>query len=164
MTTIPYPEKIYGRFDAAGKSTGFWTSDIYPPQEDGTRNATIPADAVEITFEVWDTLLDNPLTARYVNGQITLVEAPPIPPETPNPAMVEAQRANERLDAGVVAALDVAIAVKTAMQNIPDNFTAANFVASKIQLDALTEAVVAMLEGQAALPDMPGIKPPGKPP
>jgi hypothetical protein len=61
---------------------------------------------------------------------------------------LEAVRANARIDAGVEAALDVAVAVKTAMQNIPDNFSTANFVATKIQLDALTEAVVAMLRAQ----------------
>jgi hypothetical protein len=85
--------------------------------------------------------------------------APPVPPPPPAP-----RDANARLDAGVLAALDVVLAVKTAMQNIPDTFNNANFIATKIQLDALTEAMARMLEGQAALPDLPGIKPPGKPP
>jgi len=86
--------------------------------------------------------------------------APPPPPPPPQ------RDANARLDAGVLAALDVVLAVKSAMQNIPDTFNNANFIATKIQLDALTEAMAAMLQGQAALPDMPGIiKPPAiKPP
>jgi hypothetical protein len=77
---------------------------------------------------------------------------PQAPYPIPGPAVLdvplEAVRANARIDAGVEAALDVAVAVKTAMQNIPDNFSTANFVATKIQLDALTEAVVAMLRAQ----------------
>ena len=152
-------KRHYGVFDAAGAPQGFWVSDIFPAQQNGTRNAAIPAPAIEITEEVWKTLLTD-RTARYVNSQITHVAPPPLPPDPINPTLVEAQRANERLDAGVTAALDVVLAVKTAMQNIPDTFNNANFIATKIQLDALTEAMAAMLEGQAALPGLPGIKPP----
>jgi hypothetical protein len=68
------------------------------------------------------------------------VQPPPPPP---------VKDANARIDAGVMAALDVAVAVKLAMREIPDNFTEQNVVAAKIQLDALTEAVVAMLQAQA---------------
>jgi hypothetical protein len=38
------------------------------------------------------------------------------------------------------------------MQSIPDAFSTAHFTAMKIQLDALTEAVAAMLQAQAAPP------------
>jgi hypothetical protein len=146
-------KKFYGVFDAQGVSKGYYVDDIYPPQEDGTRNAAIPAAAVEITEAQWTELITDQQTARYVNGAVTHVEPPPPPPPPPLP-----RDANARLDAGVLAALDVAVAVKTAMQNIPDTFSNANFIATKIQLDALTEAMVAMLQGQAALPPI------GKPP
>ena len=69
--------------------------------------------------------------------------APPVVPPPPPPP-----DANARLDAGIAAALDVATEVKAAMQNIPDHFTEQNVIAAKIQLDALTEAVVAMLIAQ----------------
>jgi len=67
--------------------------------------------------------------------------APPAPPYVD---------ANARIDAGIEAALAVAEAVKAAMQNIPDQFSATNYTLAKIQLDALTQAVVAMLQAQAA--------------
>jgi len=83
---------------------------------------------------------------------LTLADAPILPPLA-DP--------NARLDAGVAAALDVAIAVKLAMQNLPDNFTAANFTAMKIQLDALTEAFAAMM--QALVQPSPPPSPPPPP-
>jgi hypothetical protein len=151
------PEKIYGRFDATGKPTGFWTSDVYPPQEDGTRNAAIPAEAVEITFATWEALLNDPLHARYTGGQVTYVEAPPIPPPVPDGAMVEAQRANERLDAGVTASVDVVRDVQEALHNLPNNFNAQNFAALLLQMKIMLDAFVAMLAAQADIK-------PGKPP
>jgi len=87
----------------------------------------------------------------------------PVPPPPTMDLQAEAVRANKRLDAGVLAALDVVLSVKTAMQNIPDTFNNANFIATKIQLDALTEAMAAMLQGQAALSPLakpPAVKPP----
>src|SRR6187431_1289637 len=96
------PEKIYGRFDAQGKPTGFWTSDIYPPTppsspddtSHGAPNPAIPAEAVEISYATWDALLADQLTARYVNGAVTHIAPPPIPPPVPDPPDAEAVRAN----------------------------------------------------------------------
>jgi hypothetical protein len=76
-------KKFYGVFDAEGVSKGFYVDDIYPPNENGSRNAAIPASAVEITEETWTTLLSNPATARYLNGSITYVDLPPPPPPAP---------------------------------------------------------------------------------
>lgn len=147
MTT----NRIYGVFDAQGAPQGFFVDDVYPPKEDGTRNDAIPAAATEITETEWQALLSGQPFTRYVNGEVVVDEMPPPPPPPPLPeALVEAQRANARLDAGVVAAADVAAAVRDAMQAIPDNFTATNFAAMKIQLDALTQAFAEMLQAQAS--------------
>jgi hypothetical protein len=131
--------RYYGVFDATGKAQGFFNDDIYPAQADGTRNPAIPAAAVEISEADWKLLLADQVTARYVNGAVTHVAPPPPPPPPENPTLVEAQRANARLDAGVSAAVDVAVTVRDALQAIPDNFSNAHFTAMKIQLDALTE-------------------------
>jgi hypothetical protein len=148
-------KKIYGVFDAAGVPQGYYADDIYLPKPDGSRNEAIPAAAVEITEADWNTLLAHNPFARYADGTVTIL---PTPPPPPIPAVRDA---NARLDAGVLAALDVAVAVKAAMQNIPDTFSNANFIATKIQLDALTEAMVAMLQGQADVSGKPpAIKPP----
>jgi len=102
-----------------------------------------PANRDRVTYDEWLAVPNTP---------------DPAPPPPPPPLPV--RDANARLDAGVLAALDVVLAVKSAMQNIPDTFNNANFIATKIQLDALTEAMAAMLEGQASLPSLPGAKPP----
>jgi hypothetical protein len=139
----------YGVFDPDGAPKGFYPDDIFPPKEDGSRNDAIPAAGIEITEVAWLALLADPATARYVNGQVVYIVPPPPPPVPENPTLIEAQRANARLDAGVTAAVDVAITVRDALQAIPDNFSNAHFTATKIQLDALTEAVVAMLVAQS---------------
>jgi len=78
------------------------------------------------------------------------------PPQAPYPpAPPPAPDANARLDAGIVAAYDVAVAVKTAMQATPNTFSNANFTVAMIQLDALTAAFVEMLKAQ-----MPPVPPP----
>lgn len=72
--------KFYGVFDAEGRATAFYNTDIYPPQKNGDRNAAIPAAAVEITEEQWQTLINNPQTARYVDGDVVLIVLPaPMP-------------------------------------------------------------------------------------
>jgi hypothetical protein len=75
--------KYYGVFDAQGASQAFYTDDIYPPQQNGTRNAAIPAAAVEITQADWTALLADQQTARYVNGAVTHIAPPPAPPPPP---------------------------------------------------------------------------------
>lgn len=73
--------------------------------------------------------------------------APPLPPLPP-----AAKDANARLDAGIAAAYDVAVAVKAAMQATPNVMSAANFTAAMIQLDALSVAFVEMLQAQKTPP------------
>jgi len=69
--------KFYGVFDADGRATAYFNSDIYPPQENGDRNAKIPAAAVEITEAQWLTLVNNP-QARFVDGEVVNI-VPPVP-------------------------------------------------------------------------------------
>jgi len=78
-----------------------------------------------------------------VDGGVPDPAPPPPPPPLPVPD------ANARITAGVLASLEVAIAIKTAMQAIPDTFNNQNFIAVKIQLDALTQAFASMLQAQA---------------
>jgi hypothetical protein len=73
--------------------------------------------------------------------------APPAPPPV--------QDANRRIDAGIEAAMDVAVAVQAIMQATPNNFSNANFTTAMIQLDALTAAFVEMLKAQASPPATP---------
>jgi hypothetical protein len=86
---------------------------------------------------------------QFQPGYVQWVGAGNVPdpfiPPPPAPPYVDA---NARLDAGIIAAYDVAVAVKQAMQNAPNNFTAANFSTAMIQLDALTAAFVEMLKAQ----------------
>lgn len=76
-------KKYYGVFDAQGAPQAFYADDIYPPQEDGTRNAAIPASAVEISESNWRALFGNPETARYIDGKVVYVEPPPSPEPVP---------------------------------------------------------------------------------
>ena len=68
--------KMYGMFDQYGRALGFYPDDIYPPNEDGSRNEKIPADAVEITLEQWQELLAKQPFAAYVDGEVKVLSAP----------------------------------------------------------------------------------------
>jgi hypothetical protein len=87
----PTPPKMYGVFDQYGRSLGFYPDDIYPPTEDGARNAGIPTDAVEISIEDWQTYLSNQPFAAYIDGAVVIGETPVVsalaetPPSEPNP-------------------------------------------------------------------------------
>jgi hypothetical protein len=83
--------KVYGVFLEDGRALGFYTSDIYLPQENGERNATIPKDAVEISEEDWLLYLNNQPYASYISGK-TVIGDKPVPsaivetlPPKPNP-------------------------------------------------------------------------------
>lgn len=89
---------------------------------------------------------EDPMNADWVEYQEWLaVPNVPDPYVVPPGAMLDA---NARLDAGIAAAVTVAVAVRDSMQAIPDTFSAGNFTAMKIQLDALTQAFAAMLQAQ----------------
>jgi hypothetical protein len=76
MTEDAARVKMYGTFDQYGRALGFYPDDIYLPQEDGSRNAKIPADAVEITLEQWQELLAKQPFAAYVDGEVKVLSAP----------------------------------------------------------------------------------------
>jgi len=103
---------------------------------DGARVPEDPRNADWQWYQVW---LSTP--GNTPDPAIPLPLPPPPPPD-----------ANARLDAGVGAALDVVTAIRNATQAIPDNFTAANFAATKVQIDALMQVLVAMLEAQTPPP------------
>jgi hypothetical protein len=69
----------------------------------------------------------------------------PFIPPAPAPPVLDA---NARLDAGILAAYDVAVIVKDTLQATPNGFNATNFSTAMIQLDALTAAFVEMLKAQ----------------
>jgi hypothetical protein len=77
MVMADAPKKYYGTFDATGRATGFWVDDIFPPQENGDRNAKIPAAAVELTEQQWLMLVNNP-NARFIDGEV-VTTVPPVP-------------------------------------------------------------------------------------
>jgi len=85
-TPIGPPEeekKYYGVFNEKGDPRGFYISDIYTPEKDGSRNAKIPKEAIEITRQVWWDLLEGQPLAQYHDGKVTMTGDPPIerPPE-----------------------------------------------------------------------------------
>lgn len=79
--------KIYALFDTAGRVAGFWTDDLYPPNEDGGINPAIPADVVEISAEAHARLVEFPDAWRWQNGALVAYEAPPLTPEEARAAM-----------------------------------------------------------------------------
>ncbi|WP_139811985.1 hypothetical protein [Ensifer aridi] len=76
--------KIYALFDVAGRASGFWTDDLYPPIDlDGEvfPNPAIPAVAAEISPENHRRLIEYPDAWRWQNGALTAFEPPPPTPE-----------------------------------------------------------------------------------
>jgi hypothetical protein len=71
--------KCYGRFEADGTPTGFWTDEIFPPQN-GSRSSGIPAEAVEITEAQWSDLLAGQPFTRYVDGAVKHLPDPSASP------------------------------------------------------------------------------------
>ena len=61
----------YVAFDESGRISGFWTDDLFKPQEDGTRHPAIPADAIEIDEETHRKLHYEQGKWRLIDGVIT---------------------------------------------------------------------------------------------
>ena len=77
----------------------------------------------------------------------TFTPPPPDPPPPPPP--LPTRDANIRLDAGITAAVTVAVAARDVVNALPANFTAENFAALLAQMKVVCVAFVAMLEAQA---------------
>jgi len=82
---------MYAAFDQYGRARGFYPDDVYEDQEDGSRHAKIPEDAVEISLDEWQMYLSNQPYSAFRNGAVVVLEVPvpgvliePLPP-TPNP-------------------------------------------------------------------------------
>jgi hypothetical protein len=104
-------------------------------------NAFIPNDlgnVDRIEYEEW----------RAAGGLPEVYVHVPFEPP-PSPDMLEALRANKRLDDGVVAALNIAIQVRRSMHTIPKEFSPESFSKIKLQLDILTDAFVSLIAAQA---------------
>jgi hypothetical protein len=89
-------------------------------------------------------------------------------PNTPDPAplmppVVAAVDANQRLDDGIDAAIGAAEEVRDSLHAITGTFNAANFSKFLTQAKILSDAFVAMLNAQQAVPLAPGGAP-SKPP
>src|SRR5262245_9114591 len=81
----PPPTLYYGEFDAQGSPQGFWTSDVFPPQEDGSLHRKIPKEAIEITELQWRQLLNNQPLSRFIDGKVVILDPPPPSPQPPDP-------------------------------------------------------------------------------
>lgn len=109
---------------------------------------TDPANSDYITYQAW--LADGGVPDPYVPPE-------PGPPPPPSEALVEAQRANDRLDAGIAAAASGGL---MALDNLPpvlsiksptDPVTQEQFDALQAQTDALEDTVRDMLQAQAGV-------------
>jgi hypothetical protein len=77
------PTRYFGVFNAEGRATAFYNTEIYEPEGEA-RNSKIPAEAIEITYDQWRELLSNPLQARYVDGEVIMIDPPPMPKQQPS--------------------------------------------------------------------------------
>jgi len=75
--------KAYALFDDEGVRRGSWRDDIYPPEDDGSRNRVIPAEAIEIREDQWIELINNEGLRRWQDGKVVAW----VPPE-PEPGPV----------------------------------------------------------------------------
>ena len=156
----PPPIRYYADLGPESVPKAFYTSDIYPPQENGERNTAIPLRAIEINEAEWKKLLQNP-GAAYRNGEIILPPPAPPQPETRNAfdeldvVAPETARANSRLDAGVTAAVDAAGDVQAKLRAMPPHSDPPTVEELQAQIDylatetlRLSDSYVAMLKAQ----------------
>jgi hypothetical protein len=94
---------------------------------------------------------NDPLNADRVEYEAWLA-VPNVPDPFIPPVITPHVDANERLDAGISAAIGAAEAVRDGIHNIPNNFNAVNFQAFLTQAKVLSDAFVAMLEAQQGPP------------
>lgn len=106
--------------------------------------AYIPNDPANIDRQQYQAWLD-------AGGVPDPYEPPPPPEPQPDP-LAEAERANARLDAGIEAAEDSVQAIRIVRTTAADDefVTQAQFAELQAQVQALADAVEAMLEAQAA--------------
>lgn len=96
--------RVYANFDTAGRPLGFYNDDIYPdavtygpapepseadpqpvaPETARTRNAAIPAAAVEITEAQWQDLIGNQGARRWDGQAVVPYVPPPLPVAVPD--------------------------------------------------------------------------------
>ena len=71
---------VLATFDASGFPTGYWPDFAFPLADDGSRNAAVPAAAVEISDAQWLDLSAHHGLRRMVDGAIVDYVAPAVAP------------------------------------------------------------------------------------
>lgn len=72
---------MYGTFDETGRVSGFYSDDVFPPDEEGNRNAAIPVNAIPLDQETYNSLFEYQDGYRLVDGVIVSYTPPPPTPE-----------------------------------------------------------------------------------
>jgi len=80
--TSDFIAKRYGVFDAEGAALAFYCDDVFDSSHD---RLTVPADAVELTEAQYRELINNQPLARFIGGEVVVLEPPPPRPGPPNP-------------------------------------------------------------------------------
>lgn len=92
--------KTYATLSATGLPTAFYNDDIYPAAEDGSRNAAIPAAAVEITEAQWKEFITNPGARRW-DGSAVQPYTPPVAVMVPS-SVYDYQFAGQAAAEGII--------------------------------------------------------------
>lgn len=89
--------KIWTTFDGDGRRITSYPEDVYRPSapdgngEGGARHPAVPGDAVQLTPEQWQDLVDHPDQRRWNGAEIVHFDQPP-PPVTVDQVKIEANR------------------------------------------------------------------------
>lgn len=130
--------RIYVVFNAEGFLAATYQSAAYENPE-----TVIPADAIELTEEVWRDLYDNQSYRRYVDGQIVEYTPPFVEPVTVLPAVTLWERLTE------AEAEKVNAAMATQPFRTRQIFLTANTFRSDHELWPLLESMATNLFGEA---------------